>query len=136
MEFLTTQDFKTLIKDKILDDVIQADETILDDMERMAIGEMSSYLKRRFDTTAIFAARNEERNPVIILKLLDIVIYHLHSRINPRQIPDLRVERYENAIKWLQDVAKDIIDPDLPTVEREAGGVISWGSEPKRNPRW
>lgn len=136
MDFLTTQDFKTLIKDKILDDVIQADETILDDMERMAIGEMASYLKRRFDTTAIFAATGEERNPVIILKLLDMVIYHLHSRINPRQIPDLRAERYENAIKWLEDVAKDKIDPDLPATEQPEGGIISYGSEPKRNPRW
>lgn len=136
MDFLTPQDFKTLIKDKILDDVIQADETILDDMERMAIGEMASYLKRRFDTTAIFAATGEERNPVIILKLLDMVIYHLHSRINPRQIPDLRAERYENAIKWLQDVSKDLIDPDLPTIEQPEGGIISYGSEPQRKPRW
>ena len=46
------------------------------------------------------------RNAQMVNYMIDIVLYHLHSRIAPHNIPDLRVKRYDDAIKWLKDCAK------------------------------
>ena len=46
----------------------------------------------------------------------DITLYHLHSGISPRNIPDLRVVRYKDAISWLKMVKKGDLSTDLPKV--------------------
>ena len=66
---------------------------------------------------------------------VDIVLYHIHSRINPRQIPEIRVDRYERAIAWLKMVTKGEVTPDLPTLPTEGvqdTSAIGWGSKQKR----
>lgn len=78
----------------------------------------------------------DNRNQQIILYLLDITLYHLHSRINPRNIPDLRKERYDGnsphqtggAIGWLKKVASGDINADLPQIQPQQGMAIRWGS--------
>jgi len=78
----------------------------------------------------------DNRNQQIILYLLDITLYHLHSRINPRNIPDLRKERYDGnnatqnggAIAWLKRVASGDITADLPQIMPQQGMSIRYGS--------
>ena len=48
---------------------------------------------------------------------IDVTLYHAHSRINPRNIPDFRVERYRDAIEWLKKVNKGFVTPDFPIKE-------------------
>lgn len=55
----------------------------------------------------------DERNPILVMYACDISLYHLHSRISPHKIPDLRFERYEKAIEWLMNVRKGNINLDL-----------------------
>jgi len=77
----------------------------------------------------------DNRNQQIVMYLLDITLYHLHSRINPRNIPDLRKERYDGnnatqnggAIAWLK-VASGDITADLPQILPEQGLSIRWGN--------
>jgi len=78
----------------------------------------------------------DNRNQQIVMYLLDITLYHLHSRINPRNIPDLRKERYDGnnatqnggAIAWLKRVASGDITADLPQILPEQGLSIRWGN--------
>jgi hypothetical protein len=78
----------------------------------------------------------DNRNPLIVQYLLDITLYHLHSRINPRNIPDLRKERYNGndpmdrggAIGWLKKVASSDLTADLPTIDPSQGVSIRWGN--------
>lgn len=74
----------------------------------------------------------DNRNPQIIQRLIDITLYHLHSRIAPRNIPDLRVKRYDDAIKWLKDCAKGFVTLDAPLIQPKSGSTIRMGSEVKR----
>lgn len=59
--------------------------------------------------------------PVMIRKLsVDIAIYNLHSRRSTLKIPEERQKRYDNAIRFLRDVAKGLISlgadaPSEPT---------------------
>lgn len=83
-----------------------------------------------------YFTQGDARNQQIVLYLLDITLYHLHSRINPRNIPDLRKERYDGnheyqiggAIGWLKKVASGDINADLPEISPEQGTSIRWGN--------
>ena len=85
----------------------------------------------------------------IVLFLIDVTLYHLHSRINPRNIPDLRKERYNGnsptdsggAIGWLKSVSKGNINADLPVFTPEQGMSIRYGNAanyytPNHNQLW
>lgn len=84
--------------------------------------------------------KGDTRNPQLKTCLIDIALYHLHSRINPRNIPELRKERYDGnspnqkggAIGWLKNVAHGLVNADLPEII-DFQLPISWGSYEKQN---
>ena len=63
-------------------------------------------------------------------------MYNLHCRINPRNVPDLRKERFDGnepqqrggAIGWLKNVSGGKIYLDSPEVLPEQGNSINWGN--------
>jgi phage gp36-like protein len=75
--------------------------------------------------------KGDNRNQQIVLYMVDVTLYHLHSRINPRNIPQLRGLRYEEAIKWLKMVASGDITADLKEINPEQGVSIRYGSQTK-----
>jgi hypothetical protein len=77
----------------------------------------------------------DNRNPQMVNYMVDVVLYHIHSRIAPRNIPDLRVKRYDDAIGWLKSCAKgDWITASLPKIQPKSGMRSRWGSRlPKQN---
>lgn len=84
------------------------------------------------DTTKWTAGDN--RNQQIVMYLIDITLYHLHSRINPRNVPDLRKERYDGnnpqqnggAIAWLKRCASGDVTADLPNIIPQQGMSIRY----------
>lgn len=74
----------------------------------------------------------DNRNQQIRLYMIDIVLYHLHSRINPRNIPDFRIARRDDAVKWLGLISNGKIMANLPIHQNETKGQnISYNSAPK-----
>lgn len=137
MPFLIFEDYKTLIKDDVLQAVMDNDKTIVLEVEQMAQAEMESYLNQRYDVAHIFNKTGTARQPLILMYMIDIVLYHIHARINPKFIPDIRKDRYDIAISWLNKVARGDINPDLPKIENSesplAGLGQRWGSNSKFN---
>lgn len=97
---------------------------------------------------ATYWTQGDNRNPQIVMYYIDILLYHLHSRINPRNIPELRSLRYNGgpaandvlasyaqagAIGWLKNIEKGKVHLDAPEIIPAAGGNIRWGSYEKRN---
>ena len=86
------------------------------------------------DDTSVWTA-GDNRNPLIVTYLLDMVIYHLLSRM-PRNFSDVRKERYDGnspnqtggAIGWLKRVAKGDDNADLPEIIVEPQLRIIHGS--------
>jgi len=78
----------------------------------------------------------DQRNQVVVMYFVDLVIYHLHSSINPRNIPELRGIRYDAAIAWLKKVADAKLEPDLPKLEDDTGNLIRFNSNPKQRHIW
>lgn len=84
----------------------------------------------------------DNRNPKIVELLMDITLYHLYTRVQPRNIPTHVINRYDGgterqtagAIGYLKMVQKGEIQLDLPTHQDDSRGqAISYGSNPKLN---
>lgn len=81
------------------------------------------------DTDIWFAGDN--RNKQFVTTLVDITLYHLHSAVSPRNIPDLRVKRYDDAIKYLKKCAMGDVTPNLIKKTPRQGGRIRMGYQTK-----
>lgn len=81
----------------------------------------------------IFAATGSERNNIIVLRTSDVALYHLSAWLPNKMGHEIRKERYELALKWLEGVQAGKIIPDLPTVtgedgEEDVNNPVKWGS--------
>lgn len=82
-------------------------------------------------TVPVYWSLDTARNPFVILKLVDIVLYHLHSKEAARAMPKIREDRYQDALDWLKMVGKGTIDADLPLLpdESDTNQEIRFGSK-------
>ena len=133
MQFLIKNDLFSLIDEFTLDTITENTDSLLDEAEGRAIEEMNSYLNVRYDIIKVFD-NSLPKNNLIVMYLSDILLYHLHARISPDNIPELRDKRYENAMGWLEKVADGFINPLLPTKTDEENIPLRHGSSaPKQN---
>lgn len=138
MPFLELADYDKQIKDASLDQV-KGSEGNRSASELAAQAEMESYLNQRFNVGNIFNKTGAARNPLIVMYMIDIALYHLHSRVTPRMIPQIRIDRYDSAIEWLKMVAKGTISPDLPKKADAEGETVipsRFGSNDKLSHQW
>lgn len=139
MAFLTDNDYKTLIKDVNLTQVTGGVAAVRTQSELAAQQEIESYLNQRYQVPQIFNKTGNSRNALIVMYMIDVALYHMHSRVTPRNIPQIRIDRYDSAIAWLKMVSKGAITPDLPRLTDEEGeGKLRsrYGSNPKMNHQW
>lgn len=132
--FITKADYGDLIQEGILDQITEFDDAKLDVAEARAISLMKGHLSARYDVDAIFSATGSNRDPVILMYAVAIALYLLHERINPRQIPEFRKERYNAAMDWLEAVKNEEINPPgLPVPSTGDKDYIRYGSNPRRS---
>lgn len=48
--------------------------------------------------------KGDTRNPLIVRILVDMILYHINARINPRNISQIRIDRYDEAKEILRGV--------------------------------
>ncbi len=138
--FLTEEDY-IMASDTALKVLQQSSKENRERAERMAIEEVSGYLRSRYDAAKVFAATGDDRNDLIVMRTCDIALYHLSSWLPNRMGHEIRKERYELALKWLEGVQAGKITPDLPTVtgadgEEDINNPMKWGSEKKNIYIW
>lgn len=138
--FITEEDFKVLIGDNALKAISQASQQIRDNAETEAVEEIAAYLRPKYDTNAIFGTQGNNRNPLIVMYTCDIALYHMTAAMPQKMGAEIRKERYDRAIKWLEGVQAGKIIPDLPLATNEDGTTtaptIIYGSQPKLNHNW
>lgn len=86
-------------------------------------------------TNTQFWSPGDNRGQQILGVVIDIVLYYVHLRISPNQIPETRNNRYEAAIAWLKSCGKGDIDPNIPkrTPQTVRGRRISYGGNVKND---
>lgn len=141
--FIQKEDYKVVIGDAALDVLSRIDPANLANAEAEAREEIASYLRPKYDCAAIFAAEGEARNRLVVMYTVDVALYHLSASIGQRMGADVRKERYERAVKWLEGVARGFIIPDLPLAgggdAAETGSTtsgMSYGCQKKQNYNW
>lgn len=73
----------------------------------------------------------DNRNPNILEHYIDCTLYKLHKGIAPRNIPDLRVKAYDDAINWLEKCADGRITLNLPKLQPLKGNKIRFNGNIK-----
>ena len=114
MPFLTETDYEVQIRNWVKQIIIQYKTDVLHQAELAAQTEMESYLRQRYNVQKIFSQTADMRNALIVLYMVDITVYHLHSNIASDKVPEIRIIRYNAAKEWLLKVAKGDLSPDLP----------------------
>ena len=130
MRYITTGDCQTLIQDMNLNQILNNDSTIMDAAVEIGIAEARSYLVQKYLFDEELLLTGATRDTQIVQTIIDIALFHVHSRIAPRNIPELREKRYDNAIAWLKACGKGNVTPGI--IERTTDGkMIRWGSSTK-----
>ena len=137
MGFIVKADFEQSIVLAELDEITGSDDTILDESIDSVEEEVKSYLRQRYDVATAMAEVGSARNNLLIRLCVDITLYEIHSRINPRNIPEFRIQRRDDAIQYLRDVAnpRNNIEINLPLVDHgeDKGLDISFGQSTNNN---
>ena len=136
--FITDQDYKVVIGEQALKVISQVSENNRINAEQEAIEEISSYLRPKYDTNAVFT--NIDRNSLIVMYACDIALYHMAASAPQKMGMEIRKERYERAIKWLEGVQAGKIVPALPLATDQEGqligGTIVCGSQKPLRHNW
>lgn len=134
--YLTELDYQAVIAATQLEAIQQSNPQKRELAEDMAIDEIKGYLRDRFDVDSIFAERDSTRSQIIVMITIDITLYHLISWLPQKMGYELRKERYDNAIKWLTQVQKGTITPDLAVPSGDSAMEDLFGSEAQRDFTW
>lgn len=132
--FVNGEDYRVVIGETAMQAVSQVDWRNRENAEAEAVEEISGYLRPKYDCAAIFAAEGGARNRQIVMYTCDIALYHMSASLPGRMGADVRKERYERAVKWLEKVQSGVIVPDLPEAgadgdSAQEGGGILFGSK-------
>lgn len=136
--FITDTDFSIQIGAKALEAISQLDETIRQRAVNTAIETANGYLRGRFDVDAIFSSTGDDRNLKVVEVVCDIALYNMSASLPQRMGIEIRKERYDNAMKWLDAVSRGVVVPDLPHVDDSntfTGGITIHG-EPRLHHNW
>jgi phage gp36-like protein len=136
--YLTAAEITSHLYGEVSNEISRNNAALLQDSINAAVAEARGYLTA-YDLTAIFSATGDNRNPILLLYIKDISVWHFIQLANPGVDLVLRQDRYEKAIKWLDKVQRGQTNPDLPLptapVDETSGSVqnfLKWGSNPKR----
>lgn len=133
MAFVSKAEFKYSIPISIIDAITESDDTILTELTDEAVVEMKGYLRGKYSADTFFSVTGESRNKTLTMICRDIALYNLFSIHTFRKVPEIRVKRYETAMRWLADVQQEKINPFLFSGSTGMTNYILAGSNDKRN---
>lgn len=75
--------------------------------------------------------KGDNRSQQMVTYLIDITLYLVHSRLTPRNVPQMRIDRYLHAVEWLQMAGQGKITAALPLLQPTQGNRIRFNSNIK-----
>ena len=131
--FVTNEDYSVVVGEDALKVISRASAENRANAELEAVEEISGYLRPVYDCKAVFSATGDDRNRLIVMYTADIV-----ASLPQKMGIEIRKERYERAIEWLEGVQSGKIVPDLPLVEDDGpvSNSIIYHSAPKLRHDW
>lgn len=122
---MTEKDYSVVIGQAALNVLSQTDADNRASAEMTAIEEMSGYLRTAYDCDAVFSATGDRRNRLVVMYCADIALFHMAASVPQKIGTEVRRERYESAIGWLEAVRDGKIVPDLPRPAGTDAGTVA-----------
>lgn len=138
MAFITPEELETHLYKENIEAISREDGTILTAAIDAAIEEAYGYLGA-YDRKRIFSATGSRRNPLLLIFVKDIAVWHFVNLCNAGCDLELREKRYDRAIAWLRQVQKGETTANLPVIDNDGdgkpdtAGEYIYGSNPRRN---
>lgn len=129
MYFLNKHDLRDKITDTDLKVVTGGIDALLDSAELKAMAEIDSYLRTTYDMPKSWAKKNAARNLLLIQYATIVLLYHLHARVSPGNVPQSRLYEYDAVLKTLKEMAAGNLFIDL--VKRKDEPVPDEASKPQ-----
>jgi hypothetical protein len=98
--------------------------------EKIALSEYATEYDStgNYPNNTTYWTYGDNRNQTIVRITVDIALFHLHSVINPRNIPALRKDRYDSAVEFLTMCMEGKLNPVLPEYDAQSGYKLRFGS--------
>jgi len=134
MAFLTPEELNTHIYDDVRDAISESNNAKVEAAINAAIAETQGYMSR-YDITAIFGMADAARDPILLMYLKDIAVWHFLVLANPGVALEVRENRYKSAIGWLTKVQGGKVVPMGWPLEEpaESQSYFQYGSNPRRS---
>jgi phage gp36-like protein len=134
MNYLTPNDFNLIIQDNQLVQLVGNNGNHNIDLAvEIALAEVKSYLIQKYDIDNEYLKTGTTRSLQIVISVVDVALFILHSRIAPTNVPELRQKRYDQTINWLKMCARGQVTPELAEIDiTQTGARIRFGSDPKQ----
>lgn len=135
MALLVKADLLSYIDLSTVDQLTDGNNTYVDEAIKDAQERIKERISQRIDVTTEFAKTGANRHRSLLKHAISITIYYLFQRLYTDVLPDGRVEAYNAAEKWLDEVNTAKITTTLTKVDEtnKKGWSIKWGSEPKKS---
>lgn len=133
--FITKPDYITNKREEEINQIIDDDDSILDEAEEEAIDEVRSFLFQRYDVDTIFALTGAARPKAVVRWVKHLVMYNIYSRTSEDNMPDDVLSNYERTLEILQQLESGDRAAELPRLEEEEDvpkTKFRWGSVTKR----
>jgi phage gp36-like protein len=108
--FISVTELNTHIYEGVVTAITDSDSTIMPQAIEAATNEAMGYLSR-FDYVTILEQTGAARDPVLLMYIKDMAVWHFMALANPNLDWDARRTRYDQAIKWLEKVQEGTFVP-------------------------
>lgn len=133
--WIASTDYKPMVRDNHLSQIIDADNVLLDSVELTAIQVVKDALHQWYDTDAIFATTGANRPPQVLRWCIVLAVYYLYERVPDKLVPERVSRNYDQTIEMLRDISDAKVSLDLPlkqTADSENVTKFRWGSQTAR----
>jgi len=130
MAFIAKADIEAVIRTAELDQITQSVDAKLDAPIAWAEAIVASKLRHKYNVNQILTETGANRDVVLVNITVALALYKAHLLINPRNVPELRYDEKESAIKQLNSIrdSKDLLDLPLKDADGKRGFKIRHGS--------
>lgn len=145
--FLNPTDLGTTIYQYQVDQITEGNEDLTLQGLSAAEEEVRSYLtavewsdgRPKYDVTAIMSAEGSERNALLVRMTVTLAKFYIIELCNADIIYEIAKERYDRAVTWLKQLAREEIKlstlPTTPEIDPDSDGTepFIYGSREKFN---
>lgn len=114
MSYINKADYLQKIRENKLMQIIDDNETLLDDAENTAIAMVKDMLFEKYDIDAIFALEGDARHKQIVRYCINIALYIIYERVPDLIVPERIVKNHDDTMDYLLDISKGVVVMDLP----------------------